>query len=219
MIRSTRSGPKRLFGVDGMATIPHVSPGDRAMAQDQNALIDQVNTNTEGIDANAAAVDTLRSYGPGRFHGAWTDDGSGAGTVVDASVSGGVRIVDVGATSLESSVGCSMNEGTLTVDETGMWLLNFSVQFQGGPTAVRAIYVARGSANEDPSGAKFGLLGVPEADSMSSSTRLELEAGDTVSLYAAVWSDEGSVRVWRSEGNNFTATFLGQPGQLQGASE
>lgn len=200
-----------------MATIPNVSPGDRALAQEQNALIDQVNTNTESISSNASTIDTLRTYGPGRFHGAWTDSNSGEGTIVEASVKGGVKVTDVGATSLESPVGCSMNNGTLTVNEGGMWLLNFTVQYANGTALIRAIYVARGNADQDPSGPKFGLLGVPQADAMSSSARIELQAGDMVSLYSAVWAQEGSVQVHRAQGNNFTATFLGQPGQLQGS--
>ena len=155
------------------------------------------------VDGVAAGVPKPAGY----YKGQWTDAG---GSVTGTLISGGNgnRIDDIGATSLETGSGCSISSGTFTATQAGAWLFQFTVQFTAG-SQVRAIYLAKGNAASNPSGAKYGLLGASYGDALSSSARIVLTAGQTVSVYAAVWQGGANLNVWRSQGNNLTATWMG----------
>lgn len=201
-----------------MATIPHVVANSTAKAAEQNALIDQVNTNTSGL---STATSTLTSYGTristlenkpsggsnaGAYFGQWGDDNAGANGVVVTGAAGN-RVVDIDY-AVGTPVGCSLHAGTFTANQAGVWLLSISVQFIGG-LQVRAIWASSGSANSAPTTAKLGLIAGPSMDAQTTSVLTRLSAGSTLSIYAAVWQNGDPLPVWRSHGNNVTASWLG----------
>ncbi|WP_190824709.1 hypothetical protein [Saccharopolyspora pogona] len=119
----------------------------------------------------------------------------------------GVKITDIGVL-IGSPVGCSLSAGTFTPTRAGRWMFTFTVQFVGGASAMRAIYLALGTASNTPGGQRYGLnSGV--ADAISSSTTLTLAANQPVSIYAACWTTGGSVGIWRANGNLLSATWMG----------
>lgn len=157
-------------------------------------------------------VNTLIPPDAAAYRGQWTDAGGDvAGTqILNASGGGGVgvKVADIGV-ALETAVGCSMSAGTFTANVGGRWRFSVSTQYQGGNTAIRALYLALGSAASSPSGAKFGLTGAPSEDAQSTGHEITLAAGGTVSVYVAVWTSGGQVTVHRAQGNVLTATWLG----------
>lgn len=213
-----------------MATIPYVQAQQVAKASEQNALITQVNTNTNAIESNTAAIGsaggtlsnlqsrltTLENKPAGNtvgtYFGQWTDASNGSGTIINKKVDNdnadkGLKVTDITAAS-GTPVGCSMSAGTFTTPNAGLWQFNFSVQYQPS-TAVRAIFLCLGTASVFSGGSRLGLLGGPSMDAQSSSCVVRLTANQQMSIYSACWTLNGTVTVWRALGNNFTATWLG----------
>ncbi|MGW5645070.1 hypothetical protein ACWEV3_41015 [Saccharopolyspora sp. NPDC003752] len=200
---------------------------------DWNPLINQVNTNTAAItDAtttltgHTTSINSLGTrmttaegnittlQGQARaaaYSGSWTDNNSESGGVTINNASGGgnagVKITDIGVI-VGTAAGCSVNAGTFTPTVAGKWLFNFGVQFVGGSSAMRAIYLAVSTAANTPSGVKYGL-NAAVSDAISSSARITLSANQSVSIYAACWTSGGSVQVWRAQGNLLSATWIG----------
>lgn len=201
-----------------MATIPHVVANTTAKAAEQNALIDQVNTNTSGI---GTANSTLSSYdsrittlenkpaggsNSGTYFGQWGDDNAGA---AGAKVSGADgNIINDLDYAVGTPIGCSMRAGTFTANQAGVWLLSISVQY-GRYDQVRALWAASGTAISAPTTAKLGLIAGPAMDAQSTSVLTRLSAGSKLSIYAAVWNGGQDIYVYRSHGNNVTAVWLG----------
>lgn len=201
-----------------MATIPHVVANTAAKAAEQNALIDQVNTNTSGL---GTTNNTLTSYGTrittlenkpsggsnaGAYFGQWGDDNAGTDGA-KISGAGGNLINDIDY-AVGTPVGCSMRAGTFTANQAGVWLLSISVQY-GRYDQVRALWAASGTALSNPTTAKLGLIAGPAMDAQTTSLVTRLSAGAKLSIYAAVWNNGQDITVYRSHGNNVTAVWLG----------
>lgn len=216
--------------------IPHVVAGNVARAAEQNTLIDAVNTNTNNVASNTTAINsntsTITSQGnritalegkavgtnAGAYFGQWSDAGGKvAGTKIE-NIAGepaggdpgatGVKIADL-TTAIGTPTGCSMNAGTLTVTQAGLWQVQFSAQYTGS-SAVRALFAGKGNATNFVAGAsRYGLIAGPSMDAQSSSATLRLAANETVSLYGALWTDASVLNVWKDKGNMFTAIWLG----------
>jgi tail-like repeat protein len=145
------------------------------------------------------------------YRGQWTDANNGAGTqILNASGGGGagVKVTDIGV-AVETPVGCSMSAGTFTATVAGRWRFSVATQYQGGNTAVRSLYLAKGNAANSPTGVKYGLTGAPSEDAQATGHEITLAAGGTVSVYVAVWTSGGQVTIHRALGNLLTATWLG----------
>lgn len=147
----------------------------------------------------------------GQWYGQWTDNSGGAGIVVyNASGGGGAGLkhTDIGVP-VGTPVGCSLAAGTFTPDHAGLWSFEYSAQYQGSNTSIRAIYLAKSTASNSPAGIKYGLVGGPTMDAQSTSASIRLNAGESVSVYVAVWTANASVTVHRAQGNLLTATWHG----------
>lgn len=216
-----------------MAVITHVEANSVASSTHQNGLIDQVNTNTTAIASNVTSISTLDSRTTnastgntalgtrvstlegqargGAYYGSWRDAGGGFGQTITFGTGGGdtgVKITDIG-TAIETAVGCSFASGTFTATQAGMWIFHITMQYVGGNAAQRALYIAKGNAASAPTGTKYGLVGAPSMDSQATSSRIKLAANEQVSVYAACWTNPGSVQLWKAQGCTFTATWVG----------
>lgn len=182
----------------------------------QDAAISTLESRTtNGTTGNVALgnrVSALEAGKSARYYGTWTDiNNATAGQTISNGSGGGasgVKITDISVAS-GSPVGCSFSNGTFTSPNAGVWAFNGSVQFQGNNTAIRALYFCQSSAASSPSGFKWGLWGVPSADSMATSAIMRLSANQPVSLYVAVWTTGGSVTIHRAGGITFSAIYLG----------
>lgn len=198
--------------------IPHVAAGAVAQAAAQNDLIDAVNTNTSGLDTAqgelasvTTRVSTLESRpssgsNAGAYFGQWTDNNAGvSATGQTISSLGGQKVTEINVAQ-GSATGCRLTQGTLTVDQPGVWLVSASVQYQGS-ASVRAMWLSKGSAGSNPSG-KSGSVAGPSMDVQSADGVFRLAAGESVSVYSAVWKGD-PVIIFRALSNNLTAVWLG----------
>ncbi|MCA1185700.1 hypothetical protein LCD36_04440 [Saccharopolyspora sp. 6T] len=218
-----------------MAVISHVGFESVASSTHQNGLIDQVNTNTSTIatvdntvSGHTTSINSLSTRmgtaessitslqgqaRAGAYSGDWTDNNalSGGVTITNAGSSSagnaGVKAADLGV-AVGTATGCSMSSGTFTPTIAGKWEFFFGVQFVGGSSAMRAIYLAVSTAANTPSGVKYGL-NAAVSDAISSGARIVLNANQSVSVYVACWTTSGSVQVWRAQGNLLSATWIG----------
>jgi hypothetical protein len=192
-------------------TLPTRTNGYVIVDDDWNGLVDQININTTGIAANTSSITTLQGQArAAAYRGDWTDNNGGAGITINNASGGGasgVKVTDIGVV-IGTPAGCSMSAGTFTPTYAGRWQLAFSVQFAGGSSAMRAIYLAISTAANTPSGAKYGLQAAV-SDAISSSSPITLAASQSVSVYAACWTTSGSVQVWKSQGCGLLATWIG----------
>lgn len=202
--------------------LPHVTAGEVARAAEQNDLIDTVNSHTGSITSasniigdHESRLDTVEAKpsggsNAGTYFGQWTDANNGGGTTIyEASGGGrpGVKVTDIG-TAIGTPVGCTLSAGTFTPTYAGTWALYGSVQYAAN-SPVRAMYFAISTAANSPTGSRYGLIGGPQMDAQSTSVALKLNANQAVSIYAACWTTNASVQVWRALGNNVTAVWLG----------
>lgn len=208
-----------------MATIPYVQAQEVARASEQNALITQVNTNTNSIESNTAAigsaggtltdlqtrVTTLEgkpASTTGLYYGQWGDANTQvAGTSIPLQ-SSGVKITEFNTAKITPN-GCSISGGTVTVNVAGKWDFRASVQYTGNNTSVRAAYFAISNASTFSSGTKYGLIGGPTMDAQSISAIINLSAGQQVSVYVAHWSGDKSLSIWPANTNLLTVSYIG----------
>lgn len=206
-------------------TIPLVRAGEVARASEQNALISQVNTNTQGISSNSTAIDTaggiLTDHGnritaledepsasvTGLYYGQWKDNNTGLG--VTAPVNTSTKVVEY-VTPVGTPNGCSISNGSVTVNVTGKWDFRASAQYTGQNNAVRALFFSLGDTAK-PSGTRYGLLGGPKMDAQSISAILTLTAGQKVSVYMAHWDggDQTTLQIWAANTNLITCSYIG----------
>lgn len=215
-------------------TLPTQTNGYVVLDTDWNALVNQINANSTNISSNTTSINTLNTRTTdastgntalgtrvttlegaakaGAYVGDWTDNNAASGGVTISNATGGgangVKVTDIGVVVSPSPVGCSMASGTFTPTVAGKWAFDFSVQFAGGSSAMRAIYLAISTAANTPSGVKYGLQ-ADVSDAISSSARIILNASQSVSIYCACWTTSGSVQVWRAQGNLLSATWIG----------
>lgn len=193
--------------------------GQPAIAAEYNKVVSnivdldsRVTTNTSGLSSGNSRITALEAGKSAQFSGTWTDinNASAGQQILNASGGGasGVKITDISVAS-GTPVGCSFSNGTFTSPNAGVWAFNASVQFQGGNTAIRALYFCQSNAANTPSGFKWGLWGIPSADSMATSAIMRLTANQPVSLYVAVWTTSGQVTIHRAGGITFSAVYLG----------
>lgn len=206
-----------------MAIIPFVEPLKVAQAAEQNALITQVNTNTNAIESNTSNLDAAGSSvsdlqgrvstleeqpsggtSAGTYFGSWIDN-RGEGQVI--TTGSGTKLTPW--TVPQGTVtGCSMNNGTLTVQESGLWYIVVSVQYGSG-TSVRAVWLAT-SANASGAGTtKIGSIAGPSMDVITTSNVFRLPAQGVVSAYSAIWQGGDPVSIFKNVSNSFTAVWLG----------
>ncbi len=142
----------------------------------------------------------------GVYSGAWRDANTGKEGM---AVTGDHVLTDI-TTALTSPTGCSLSQGTITVNQAGVWLFHGTTQYRGNNTAMRAVYFVHGT---DPSASpKYGLLGAPSADSMATSAAFSLAEGEAVSFCTSRWSGSNLV-TWLTAGCTVMATWLGNPSQ------
>ena len=201
------------------ATDQTAEAGSGATHLDELTDVDLTSTapaNGNALVFNSAAAQWLPrpQQAAGQYFGHRTAPGGAARgiTVTNAGAgspgNAGIKHTDIG-TPVGTPVGCSMSAGTFTPTYAGKWHFSTSAQFEGANTAVRALYLALSSAANSPSGVRYALLGVPQADALNTGVVLPLGANQSVSVYVAVWTTNASVYVWKAQGNALTATWLG----------
>ncbi|MGW1676041.1 hypothetical protein [Saccharopolyspora sp. NPDC002376] len=186
-------------------TMPEVPPGHAPVPATLHTEVAAVRNRLDEL-ARTGGI-------PARPSGEWTDANNGAGTVITHTGTGsagyvGTKITDIGVV-LGTPKGCSMSSGTFTALVGGQWLLNVTVQFQGGNDAVRVMYLGRSSAGSNPAGIRYGRIGGASMDALATSWQLRLAPGEQVSVYVACWTLNRSVTIHREMSNNFAATWLG----------
>lgn len=162
--------------------------------------------------ATGPAGDDAMAIPAGTYRGSWSDAGpanpnanpNGEGGM---AVTGPTLVTDIN-TPIGTAVGCSLSNGTVTVNQTGVWSFQGTTQYGGGNSAIRAVYFVQSTS---PTAApKFGLFGAPSADSMATSATFTLAAGDKVSFCTDLWSGSG-LGVWKNKGCTIAATWMGNP--------
>ena len=201
--------------------MPPLFDGTLVDAQKWNAHVDQINANTSGI-ANLEARTTNASTGntalgnrvaslealklPGAYMGQWTDNNARTeGQTIDTNP--GKKITE-NVVAVGTPTGCSMNGGTVTITQPGIWQINASLQYGAG-TSVRAMWISKSNAASGDGLAKYGAVAGPSMDVQSSSATLRFAANEQFSVYAAVWQNGAPIRIYRALSNNVTAVWLG----------
>lgn len=199
--------------------LPHVNAGQPAKAAEQNDLIDATNANTAGVNqtqediagvlSRLSTLEDAPSGGSnaGDYFGQWTDNnaaGSEKGQLISAE--GGTKVTEINVAQ-GTPTGCRLSQGTLTVQQAGVWLVSASVQYEGGGS-VRALWLSKGTVASNPSG-KSGSVAGPSMDVQSADGIFRLSEDESVSVYSAVWQGGAAVRIFRALSNNLTAVWLG----------
>lgn len=158
--------------------------------------------------ATGPAGDDAMAIPAGTYGGSWSDAGS-TNPIGEAgmAVTGPTVVTDIN-TPIGSPVGCSLSNGTVTVNQPGVWSFQGTTQYGGSNSAIRAVYFVQStSPTATP---RYGLFGAPSADSMATAATFSLATGDKVSFCTDLWSGSG-LGVWKKQGCTVVATWLGNP--------
>ena len=160
-----------------------------------------------GTIATRAYVDAIPKP-PGTYEGHW---GVPNTNVAGQTFSGGANtagpwiLMNSLTVTIKAPAGCTYTNGVFTPTVAGLWRFDWTVQFTGSGTIMRATCMA------ETAGSSLGRLGTLGGilDSNASGATVRLAANQSLGLYGANWTGNTSVQSWNAGATNLRATWLG----------